>query len=113
MSIPSSSHRSVAASLSDCVIISVASFFSHEESGVLVSWCQRSSAARMIAFTMLAESKCFEPLYRQDTPVTRSYDGHRVRAVPAAQARPDVGRHPGGERAVSGGRGAQALADGG
>src|SRR5580692_9985900 len=27
----------------------------------------------MIALTMLAESKCFEPLYTQYTPVTRSY----------------------------------------
>ncbi len=27
----------------------------------------------MIAFTMLAESKCFEPLYTQYNPVTRSY----------------------------------------
>ena len=59
--------------MSDCSIISVASFFSHDDSGVFVSWCQRISAPRMIAFTMLAESKCFEPLYTQYNPVTRSY----------------------------------------
>ena len=45
----------MAASLSDWVIISVARYFSVAVSGLPVSWCQRSSAARIVTFTTLAE----------------------------------------------------------
>jgi hypothetical protein len=52
---PSSSHRYVAAALSDCSIISVASCFSVDDSDVCSCWCQYSSAARIVTFMTLAE----------------------------------------------------------
>ncbi len=70
---PTSSHSAVAASLSDSVIIARASPFSRADSGVPACWCQRSSAARMIVLTMLAESMCRVASVAQEIPVTASY----------------------------------------
>ncbi len=54
---PTSAHRSDAASLSDLVIISQARAASVRVRYRCCSWASRSSALRMVTFTMLAESK--------------------------------------------------------